>query len=183
MTSIISSVYSLEDRKLKTTPSTDVVGRWQKSWSERIKYQQTELTDSLRQGGGDQDARFKVRERCSKPLVMKERQTQPQWQIISHLLEWLLAKTQEITRVGELVEKMEMVGWHHWPEFEQALGDVEGQGGLGCCGPRGCKELDTTEGLNNTNNTHCWWECKLVQPLCNTVCRLLTKLKTEYCVT
>ena len=27
MTSIISSVYSLEDRKLKTTPSTDVVGR------------------------------------------------------------------------------------------------------------------------------------------------------------
>ena len=45
-----------------------------------------------------------------------------------------------------------MVGWHHWlngPEFEQALGDSEGQGGLVCCSPRGCKKLDTTERLNN----------------------------------
>ena len=42
----------------------------------------------------------------------------------------------------------EMVGWHHRPnghEFEQALGDGEGQGGLACCSPRGCKELDMTE--------------------------------------
>ena len=32
----------------------------------------------------------------------------------------------------------EMAGWHHWPdghEFEQALGDGEGQGSLGCCSP------------------------------------------------
>ena len=32
----------------------------------------------------------------------------------------------------------EMVGWHHQPnghEFEQALGDGEGQGGLACCSP------------------------------------------------
>ena len=26
---------------------------------------------------------------------------------------------------------------------------------------------------------HCWWECKLVQPLWKTVWRLLKKLKTE----
>jgi hypothetical protein len=26
---------------------------------------------------------------------------------------------------------------------------------------------------------HCWWECKLVQPLWKTVCRLLQKLKLE----
>ena len=26
---------------------------------------------------------------------------------------------------------------------------------------------------------HCWWECKLVQPLWRTVCRLLKKLKIE----
>ena len=42
----------------------------------------------------------------------------------------------------------EMVGWHHqFPghEFEQALGDGEGQGSLGCCRPWGHKELDTTE--------------------------------------
>ena len=29
-------------------------------------------------------------------------------------------------------------------EFEQTLGDSEGQRGLACCSPRGCKELDTT---------------------------------------
>ena len=47
--------------------------------------------------------------------------------------------------------KDEMVGWHHWfngPEFEQTLGDGEGQGNVACCSPRGCKELDTTEQLN-----------------------------------
>jgi hypothetical protein len=41
-----------------------------------------------------------------------------------------------------------MVGWHHrlnGHEFEQALGDGEGQGSLACCSPWGCKELDMTE--------------------------------------
>ena len=45
----------------------------------------------------------------------------------------------------------EMVGWHHQlngHEFEQALGVGDGQGGLVCCGPSGCKEVDTTERLN-----------------------------------
>ena len=40
----------------------------------------------------------------------------------------------------------EMVGWHHWlngHEFEQALGDAEGQGGLLCCSLWGGKESDT----------------------------------------
>ena len=47
-----------------------------------------------------------------------------------------------------------MVGWHHrvnGHEFEQALGDGEGQGSLECCSPWGCKESDTTERLNNDN--------------------------------
>ena len=42
----------------------------------------------------------------------------------------------------------EMVGWHHQcdgHEFEQAPGVGDGQGGLVCCSPRGCKESDTTE--------------------------------------
>ena len=46
----------------------------------------------------------------------------------------------------------EMVAWHHRPnghEFEQALGDGDGQGGLVCCSPWGHKEMDTTEGRNN----------------------------------
>ena len=50
----------------------------------------------------------------------------------------------------------EMAGWHHQldgHEFVQALEDGEGQGSLVCCSPRGCKELDTTERLNNSK-TH-----------------------------
>ena len=46
----------------------------------------------------------------------------------------------------------EMVGWHHrlkGHEFEQALGDGEGQGNLACCSPWGHKELDMTERLKN----------------------------------
>ena len=30
-------------------------------------------------------------------------------------------------------------------EFEETLGDSEGQGSLLCCSPWGCKELDMTE--------------------------------------
>ena len=47
-----------------------------------------------------------------------------------------------------------MVGWHHQlngHEFEQALGDGEGQGSLACCIPWGLKESDMTEQLNNSN--------------------------------
>ena len=46
----------------------------------------------------------------------------------------------------------EKVGWHHQLnglEFEQALGDSEGQGSPVCCSPWGREESDTTEGLNN----------------------------------
>ena len=48
-----------------------------------------------------------------------------------------------------------MVGWHHrlnGYEFEQTLGDSEGQGSLECCSPWGHKELDMTKRLNNSNN-------------------------------
>ena len=57
----------------------------------------------------------------------------------------------------------EMVGWHHrfnGHEFEQTLGDSEGQGGLMCCSLWSRKELDTTEQLNNDNldvtDSHPW---------------------------
>ena len=45
-----------------------------------------------------------------------------------------------------------MVGRHYQlngHEFEQTLGDSEGQGSLGCCSPWGRKELDMTKQLNN----------------------------------
>ena len=53
---------------------------------------------------------------------------------------------------GKMQEKgtteEEMVGWHHrlnGYEFEQALGVSDGQGGLVCCSPWGCKESGMTE--------------------------------------
>ena len=45
-----------------------------------------------------------------------------------------------------------MTGQHHQcneHELGQLLGDVEGQGGLVCCSPWGCKELEMTRQLNN----------------------------------
>ena len=47
-----------------------------------------------------------------------------------------------------------MVGWYHWlngHEFEQTLGDGEGQGSLACCIPWGCKETR----LSNWTTIHC----------------------------
>ena len=45
-----------------------------------------------------------------------------------------------------------MVGWHHsfsGHDFEQTLGDSDGQGILVCCSPWRHKEFDTAEQLNN----------------------------------
>ena len=45
-----------------------------------------------------------------------------------------------------------MVGWNYQlngHEFEQTLGDSEGQGSLAWCSPWGCEESDTTQQLNN----------------------------------
>ena len=62
----------------------------------------------------------------------------------------MLGKIERRRRRG--MTEDEMVGWHHrlnGHEFEQALGDGEGQRSLACCSPRGSKELDVTERLNN----------------------------------
>ena len=55
--------------------------------------------------------------------------------------------------MGLGVTEDEMVGWHHQldeQEFEQTLGDSEGQGSLACCSPCGHR-VGTTERLNNNN--------------------------------
>ena len=52
----------------------------------------------------------------------------------------------------------EMAGWQHWlngHEFEQTLGDSEGQGSLVYCSPRGCREFDMTEWLNINMEQQC----------------------------
>ena len=58
-----------------------------------------------------------------------------------------------------------MVGWHHClngHEFEQALGDVKGQGILTSYSPWGVKELDMTERLNNWEDSTGPWASKPV---------------------
>ena len=62
-----------------------------------------------------------------------------------------LLQCMKVKSESEVAED-EMVGWHHrldGHEFEQALGDGEGQGSLACCSPWGFKESDTTERLSN----------------------------------
>ena len=54
----------------------------------------------------------------------------------------------------------QMDGWYHQlngHKFEQGLGDSVGQRGLVCRSPWGCKELDTTEWLNNNNDNEKVW--------------------------
>ena len=77
---------------------------------------------------------------------------------------WLIGKDPDAGKDWGQEEKGttedEMVGWHHGldgRESEWTPGDGDGQGGLACCSSWGCKELDTTEQLNWTEN-HCrWW--------------------------
>ena len=57
----------------------------------------------------------------------------------------MLTKIEGRRRRGTTEDKM--FGWYHHlsgHEFEQILGDSEGQGNLVCCSPWGCKVLDTT---------------------------------------
>ena len=70
---------------------------------------------------------------------------------------WLIGKDPDAEKDWEQEEKGatedEMIGRHHWlngREFEQTLGDGEGQGSLVCCSPWSCEESDTTEWLNNS---------------------------------
>ena len=52
----------------------------------------------------------------------------------------------------------EMFGWHHQfnrQEFEQTLGDKEGQGSLACCSPW-VTELNMIEQLNSNKDLHAW---------------------------
>ena len=60
---------------------------------------------------------------------------------------WLVRKNPDAEKDWRQEEKGttedEMVGWHYWlkgHEFEQTLGDNEGQRSLVCCSPCGCKE-------------------------------------------
>ena len=70
---------------------------------------------------------------------------------------WLMRKDPDAGKDWRQETEDKMVGWDHrlnGHEFEQALGDGEQQGSLACCSPWGHKESDTTEQLNNSNQTY-----------------------------
>ena len=81
---------------------------------------------------------------------------------------WLIRKDPDAGKDWRQEEKGmtedEMVGWHHWlsgHESELAAGVDDGQGGLACCSPWGCKEFDTTEQLNWTELWLAWGDTSL----------------------
>ena len=56
----------------------------------------------------------------------------------------------------------EMAEWHHWcngHEIGKTSGDGEGQGGLTCCSPQGCKESDTMKQLKNNSKVTAGSDC------------------------
>ena len=56
----------------------------------------------------------------------------------------------------------EMIGWHHWfkgREFEQTLGDSEGEGHLAYCSSQGHKESDMTWDWTTTTK---WWKYRKI---------------------
>ena len=60
-----------------------------------------------------------------------------------------------------------MVGWHHrlnGHEFEQTLGDGEGQVSLVCCSPWSHKESNMTEQLKNNNKFLKLWKLTVITP-------------------
>ena len=64
---------------------------------------------------------------------------------------WLFGKDLDAGKDWGLEEKgvteNGMAGWHHWlneHEFEQTLGNSEGQVSLACCSPWGCRKSDMT---------------------------------------
>ena len=71
---------------------------------------------------------------------------------------WLIRKDPDAGNDWKQEEKGttedEMLEWHHWldeHELEQVPGDGDGQGNLACWRPRGHKESDMTEQLNNNS--------------------------------
>ena len=67
-------------------------------------------------------------------------------------------KSTQISVQGKVINKemsllMKSFGWDYrlnGHEFEQTMGDSEGQGSWACCSPWGCRESDTTERLTTT---------------------------------
>ena len=73
--------------------------------------------------------------------------------------DWLIGKDPDAGKDWRQKEKGvaedEMIGRHHQlngQQFEETLGESEGQRGLECCSPWVCKELDSQASLSITNS-------------------------------
>ena len=85
-------------------------------------------------------------------------------QHFAHLMQ--RASSLETTKMLETIEgkrrqraEHEIVRYHPWLngyEFEQTTGESGGQRSLACCSSQGCKESDTTQWLNNSNESLSW---------------------------
>ena len=85
-----------------------------------------------------------------------------QWAKVYDMKNWVIRKYPDAGKdwrqEGKGRTENQVVEWHHrldGHEFEQALGVGDGQGSLECCRLWGCKELDTTEWLNWTEQKYC----------------------------
>ena len=96
---------------------------------------------------------------CSLEGIDAEAETPVIWP--PHAKSWLIGKDSHAGGDWGQEEKGtaedKMAGWHHrlneWTEWTPGVGD--GQGGLACCNSWGCKQLDTTEWLNWTEDLFC----------------------------
>ena len=75
-------------------------------------------------------------------------------QYFGHLMQRIvsLEKTLMLGKIEGRMTEDETVEWHHQfygYEFQQTLGDGEGQRNLACCSPWGCRESNTTERLDD----------------------------------
>ena len=77
--------------------------------------------------------------------------------LATYVKNWFIGKDPDAGKDWRHEEKgtteYEMAGWYHrlkGHEFGWTPGAGDGQGGLACCSPWGCKESDTTEWLNWT---------------------------------
>ena len=96
----------------------------------------------------------------------------PKLQYFGHLM-WRADSMENTLMLGRLIaaegnNRIWDVWWHHWlndHEFGYSLGVGDGQGGLACCSPWGCSELNTSEWLNWTELKSC--ACGLKYELLN----------------
>ena len=89
-----------------------------------------------------------------KSLLMKVKQESEKSGLKLNIQKMKISRNKKISKNEKLRQEEkgttedEVVQWHHQlkeHEFEQTLGDGEGQGSLVCCSLWGCKTLNMTE--------------------------------------